>query len=78
MCTGVIVFFFMERDQHAQDIESLLPNLYAAGVLLRVKKCYWLTTKVKYFGRATTTHKLSITEAHTKELKDMKHPHKLT
>lgn len=36
------------HDPHLQDIDNVLSTLYAVGILLKLKKCYWLTTVVKY------------------------------
>lgn len=66
-----IIIFSKNNEQHLKNIEEVLSTLYATGMSLKLKKCLWFTTKVKYLWQTITPHKLSIMEAHIKVFKDM-------
>lgn len=67
-----IIIFFKENDQDIRDIENVLSTLYAAGVSFELRKCHLVTARIEYLGHTITLHRLKITKAHTKDLKDVK------
>lgn len=73
-----ITIFSRNNDQRLQNTENFLSNFHAEGVSLKLRKCHRFTTKVKYPGQTVTPQTFSITEAHTKGLRELKHPRTLT
>lgn len=68
-----IIMFSRSADQHLQETENVLSTLHAAGVSLKLEKCHWFTAKKEYLRQTITPHRLSITQAHAKGLRERRH-----
>lgn len=73
-----IIILYEDHDQHLQGKKKRVVDSLRPSDSLKLKKCHWLTTKVRYLGHTITLRKLSVTEAHTKKLKNMRHPRTFT
>ena len=69
-----IIIFSKDKEQHLLDIDAILSALKRAGISLKLKKCAWFTTSVRYLGHIIRPGQLCINEAMSKSLKEAQHP----
>ena len=74
---GIIVFS-RSAEQNVRDVDKVLSLLRAAGVTLKLKKCFWFQNRVDYLGHVITPGKLSVATENADAFKTAVFPKTLT
>ena len=73
-----VIVFSRSTEQHVRDVDHVLSLLRAAGVTLKLKKCFWFQNRVDYLGHVITPGKLSVATENAKAFKTALFPTTLT
>ena len=73
-----VIVFSRSAEQHVRDVDKVLSLLRAAGVTLKLKKCFWFQNRVDYLGHVITPGKLSVATENTDAFKTAVFPKTLT
>ena len=69
-----IVITSTDKVSHLEKIERVLEKLSIADLKLKVTKCKFFTTEVKFLGYKLTTEGLSMDEDRTKDIRKLPYP----
>ena len=73
-----VIVFSRPTEQHVRDVYKVLSLLRAAGVTLKLKKCFWFRNRADYLGHVITPGKLSVATENTDAFKTAVFPKALT
>ena len=69
-----VIIFSKDVESHFSHVERVLSALRSAGVTLKLAKCDWFTSTVKYLGHVIQPGTLGIDPVATKALRNLEHP----
>ena len=69
-----IIIFSKTLDEDLQHIKLVLAKLADAGFSLKLKKCYFLQSKVDYLGHIVSPGKLAVASKTCDAVQQMKNP----
>ncbi len=73
-----IIVFSKDKETHFKDLEDVLDALARANVTIKLKKCSFLTNKVKYLGHLIEPGRLSVDKASVAALQEALPPRNKT
>lgn len=73
-----VIIFSKSVAQHITDVDTILTELAASGMSLKLKKCLFFTVHVKYLGHIIRPGRLQVDLAHVAALKDSTLPTTVT
>ena len=73
-----IIIFSKSIDEYLQHIKLVLTKLADAGFSLKLKKCYFLQSKVDYLGHIVSPEKLAVESKTCNAVQQMHEPNNLT
>ena len=69
-----VIIYSNNSKEHFEHLDNILAALHAAGISLELKKCEFLTDKVKYLGHIVRPGKLEIDKARIAALEKAEPP----
>lgn len=73
-----VIVFWKRFDQRPKYLNEVLRTLQNETVSLKLKKCEFFTTQVRYRGHALRPGQLAADKTRIKSLKDLQHPCTIT